>query len=189
MAERTGESPLNDGGTAPPAAVGSGWAALVAMLMLAATTLAAILGGWGRRKPDLRKQDPEAQDSQKRKRDCDCDGCDGCDGCSFDPCYVYAFPRHDRPSAPPVGLPTLMPVRATPTAPARFVARMIRAYQRRISPRLAIRCRHTPTCSEYGLRAIERYGLAVGARLAYARVRRCNRGTPYGTVDPVPAAV
>ncbi|MGH3646684.1 MAG: membrane protein insertion efficiency factor YidD [Micromonosporaceae bacterium] len=88
-------------------------------------------------------------------------------------------------------LPTLVTTqatltRATPTPAARAGVAAIRAYQRWVSPRLAVRCRYTPTCSQYGLQAIQRYGLGLGARLAYARVRRCTHRVPYGTPDPVP---
>ncbi|BCJ28072.1 membrane protein insertion efficiency factor YidD [Actinocatenispora sera] len=62
----------------------------------------------------------------------------------------------------------------------------IRAYQR-ISPGLPTRCRYTPTCSRYGLAAIERYGLVAGARLAVLRIHRCTADVVPGTADPLPA--
>ena len=48
-----------------------------------------------------------------------------------------------------------------------------------------VRCRFTPTCSEYGREAIARYGLPRGGVMAAARILRCN---PFskGGVDPVP---
>ncbi|MGH3715253.1 MAG: membrane protein insertion efficiency factor YidD, partial [Micromonosporaceae bacterium] len=83
-------------------------------------------------------------------------------------------------------LPAMMAVRARPTVPARLGVLAIRGYQRWLSPRLAVHCRYTPTCSQYGLLAIQRYGLAAGARLAYARIHRCTHRVPYGTPDPLP---
>jgi putative membrane protein insertion efficiency factor len=70
--------------------------------------------------------------------------------------------------------------------PARAGIAAIRAYQR-ISPRLPTRCRYTPTCSRYGLAAIERYGLLTGARLAVLRIHRCTADVGPGTADPLPA--
>jgi hypothetical protein len=67
----------------------------------------------------------------------------------------------------------------------RIVLAAIRGY-RRVSPRLPTRCRYTPTCSAYGLEAVERYGTRVGLKLTVARLWRCRPGVAYGTVDPVP---
>ncbi|WP_428962330.1 membrane protein insertion efficiency factor YidD [Micromonospora fluostatini] len=61
----------------------------------------------------------------------------------------------------------------------------IRGYRRWLSPRMPCQCRFTPTCGAYGLTAVERYGLAVGGRLAADRVRRCRPSVPRGTQDPV----
>jgi putative membrane protein insertion efficiency factor len=58
-------------------------------------------------------------------------------------------------------------------------------YRRWLSHRWPGQCRFTPTCSSYGLTAVERYGLAVGGRMAAARLRRCRPGVPGGTHDPV----
>ena len=62
----------------------------------------------------------------------------------------------------------------------------IRGYQRWLSPHLPTRCRQVPSCSNYGLEAVRRYGLVVGSRLTAARIRRCNPSTPRGTHDLVP---
>jgi putative membrane protein insertion efficiency factor len=67
----------------------------------------------------------------------------------------------------------------------RAVLAAIRGY-RRVSPRLPTRCRYTPTCSAYGLQAVERYGTRAGLRLTMSRLRRCRPGVAYGTADPVP---
>lgn len=62
----------------------------------------------------------------------------------------------------------------------------IRGYRRRLSHRWPGQCRYAPTCSAYGLAAVDRYGLAVGGRLAAARLRRCRPQVPRGTADPLP---
>ncbi len=63
---------------------------------------------------------------------------------------------------------------------------LIRFYRREISPRKRRPCcRYIPTCSEYAVTAIERYGPWKGGRMALWRVLRCN---PFskGGYDPVP---
>lgn len=72
------------------------------------------------------------------------------------------------------------------TLPACAGVLAIRAYQRWISPRLSVRCRFTPSCSQFGLRAIQRYGLLAGSRLALGRIQRCRVTVPCGSADPVP---
>jgi len=68
-------------------------------------------------------------------------------------------------------------------------AAAIEAYRGSVSPALAktgwIRCRFTPTCSEYGLEAVRRHGFLPGVALAGWRVLRCNP-LSKGGVDPVP---
>ena len=61
----------------------------------------------------------------------------------------------------------------------------IKFYQRNISKGRPARCRYYPTCSEYGLQAIERYGAAKGFLLTIFRILRCNR-LFKGGYDPVP---
>ena len=62
---------------------------------------------------------------------------------------------------------------------------LIRLYQRWLSSRTAPCCRFTPTCSNYAIEAIGRYGVVVGGALALWRILRCN---PFhkGGYDPVP---
>ncbi|GBD04478.1 Putative membrane protein insertion efficiency factor [bacterium HR20] len=62
---------------------------------------------------------------------------------------------------------------------------IIRAYQRWISPLLGAQCRFYPTCSQYAIEAIERYGAVKGALLAVRRIARCHPWHPGG-FDPVP---
>jgi uncharacterized protein len=61
----------------------------------------------------------------------------------------------------------------------------IRFYQRGISPFLPPACRFHPTCSQYALEAVERYGPVRGGWLAARRLGRCH---PFGGsgYDPVP---
>jgi len=47
-------------------------------------------------------------------------------------------------------------------------------------------CKYTPTCSEYGYEAIERFGILKGNALAIKRILRCNPWSEPGQYDPVP---
>ena len=62
---------------------------------------------------------------------------------------------------------------------------VVKFYQLCISPFTPPSCRFTPTCSQYAIEAIEKYGAWKGARLAIWRILRCN---PFcrGGYDPVP---
>ncbi|HVW18162.1 MAG TPA: membrane protein insertion efficiency factor YidD [Solirubrobacteraceae bacterium] len=62
----------------------------------------------------------------------------------------------------------------------------IRVYQRLISPALPRRCKYYPTCSQYAVQAIGRYGILRGALLAGWRLLRCNPWS-HGGYDPVEA--
>ena len=59
----------------------------------------------------------------------------------------------------------------------------IRGYQRWVSPFLGVQCRFKPTCSTYGLRAIQKHGLVIGSAKTTWRIARCNPFTTKGTVD------
>jgi putative membrane protein insertion efficiency factor len=61
----------------------------------------------------------------------------------------------------------------------------IELYQKYVSPMKRTRCPYIPTCSNYGLEAIKKYGVWKGSLLAIWRVLRCN---PFskGGYDPVP---
>ncbi len=63
---------------------------------------------------------------------------------------------------------------------------LIRFYQTSISPWFPARCRFTPTCSQYALEAIEKYGAAKGGWLAFKRLLRCNPFNKGDCYDPVP---
>ncbi len=62
---------------------------------------------------------------------------------------------------------------------------LIRFYRKHISPATPPSCRYTPTCSQYALEAVEKYGAWRGGRMALARLLRCH---PFhkGGYDPVP---
>lgn len=62
---------------------------------------------------------------------------------------------------------------------------LIKIYQMYISPRTPGVCRFTPTCSQYAIEAVEKYGFFKGGWLAIKRVSRCHPGCPGG-YDPVP---
>ena len=62
---------------------------------------------------------------------------------------------------------------------------LIRVYQLTISPILPASCRYTPTCSQYSLEAIKKYGPFKGGYLAFRRILRCNPWGGHGH-DPVP---
>jgi putative membrane protein insertion efficiency factor len=72
------------------------------------------------------------------------------------------------------------------TWPARIILGLIRFYQRAISPRLPPACRYTPSCSAYGVEAVERFGAVRGSWLTVRRLLRCH---PFGGqgYDPVPS--
>ncbi len=62
---------------------------------------------------------------------------------------------------------------------------LIRLYQIGLSPWLVPSCRFTPSCSEYALEAVTRYGAWRGSILAARRLLRCHPLHPGG-YDPVP---
>ena len=61
---------------------------------------------------------------------------------------------------------------------------MIKGYRLFISPLKPPTCRFVPTCSEYALQAIERYGIFRGGIMAVRRILRCHPFHPGG-YDPV----
>nr|WP_197714769.1 membrane protein insertion efficiency factor YidD [Maliibacterium massiliense] len=62
---------------------------------------------------------------------------------------------------------------------------MLRFYRRRISPAMGPHCRFTPTCSEYAMQALEKYGAGKGSYLALRRILKCHPFHPGG-YDPLP---
>lgn len=65
-----------------------------------------------------------------------------------------------------------------------FLIRLIKFYQKYISGLKSTKCPYIPTCSQYGLEAIEKYGAFKGSLLAAWRILRCN---PFskGGYDPL----
>lgn len=69
--------------------------------------------------------------------------------------------------------------------PKRALLWLVRFYRGAISPAHPPCCRYIPTCSQYALEAIEKYGAIKGGYLALRRVLRCNP-LHKGGYDPVP---
>ncbi len=61
----------------------------------------------------------------------------------------------------------------------------LRFYKAAVSPMLPPACRYTPTCSEYAMEAVERYGVIRGGWLATRRLFSCHPWS-RGGYDPVP---
>lgn len=69
----------------------------------------------------------------------------------------------------------------------KFLIFMIRLYQKYLSKELSLysKCRYTPSCSNYAIEAIEKYGAIKGFFMAVWRILRCNPWSKGG-YDPVP---
>ncbi len=61
----------------------------------------------------------------------------------------------------------------------------VRGYQLVISPYFPTSCRYSPSCSEYAIQAIEKYGAAKGAVLTSHRIMRCHPWGGHGYDPPV----
>ena len=66
-----------------------------------------------------------------------------------------------------------------------FFLLVIRGYQLLLSPILGASCRYTPTCSQFGIEAIQKYGPFKGGWLTLKRIASCNPWGGHGH-DPVP---
>ncbi len=62
---------------------------------------------------------------------------------------------------------------------------IIKAYKTLLSPVLPPSCRYLPTCSDYGVQAIQKHGPFKGGWLALKRISRCHPWGGHG-YDPVP---
>src|SRR5260370_38359459 len=64
---------------------------------------------------------------------------------------------------------------------------ILRTYKRWLSPMFPPSCRYVPTCSEYAMEAVEKFGALRGGWMAMGRLLRCH---PFvkGRYDPVPEA-
>ncbi|GAB3333927.1 membrane protein insertion efficiency factor YidD [Marilutibacter aestuarii] len=89
------------------------------------------------------------------------------------PCHGYCGNRDTR-GFPPQG-----------SVIDRLLIALLRLYKRWISPLLGPRCRFYPSCSEYAMEAIGRFGALRGSWLAARRLARCHPLHPGGH-DPVP---
>ena len=70
---------------------------------------------------------------------------------------------------------------------SKFFIKIIKIYKKYISPifsSMGVSCKYKPTCSEYMIQAIEKYGCIKGIWLGMKRILRCN---PFskGGYDPV----
>ena len=70
----------------------------------------------------------------------------------------------------------------------RLLTALIRFYRRNLSPLRPPCCRFIPTCSEYALEAVEKYGALQGGWLALRRISRCHPFHRQKSIeyDPVP---
>jgi putative membrane protein insertion efficiency factor len=50
-----------------------------------------------------------------------------------------------------------------------------------------VQCRYKPTCSEYSIEAVQRFGIRRGIVMTEKRINSCQATVPFGTYDPVPA--
>ncbi|GIJ19789.1 membrane protein insertion efficiency factor YidD [Micromonospora lutea] len=107
-----------------------------------------------------------AKSRRKKRGSCRDAGCDGLSACD---CSLFT---------------TLLLAGATlaQVVPPRLADSAGRAailgYRRWLSPRWPGQCRYVPTCSTYGLAAVEQHGLAVGGRIAAARISSCTADLP-----------
>ncbi|WP_210479997.1 membrane protein insertion efficiency factor YidD [Naasia sp. SYSU D00948] len=69
--------------------------------------------------------------------------------------------------------------------PRNAVVALLIAYRAVISPLYGEVCRYYPSCSRYGLEAVQEHGVVVGAAMTAARILRCNPWSKGG-VDDVP---
>lgn len=67
----------------------------------------------------------------------------------------------------------------------KFLVFLVRCYCKYLSPLKRPCCRFYPTCSQYALEALEKYGALKGSWLALRRILKCH---PWheGGIDPVP---
>ena len=63
---------------------------------------------------------------------------------------------------------------------------LIKFYRKFISPFIPNRCRYVPSCSQYALTSLQRFGLIKGGWLAIKRICRCHPFSNHDFYDPVP---
>ncbi|MEI3336444.1 MAG: membrane protein insertion efficiency factor YidD [Clostridium sp.] len=66
----------------------------------------------------------------------------------------------------------------------KIILYLIKMYRTKISPMYPPRCKYIPTCSQYAVEAIEKYGVIKGGLMSIWRILRCN---PFskGGFDPI----
>jgi len=67
-----------------------------------------------------------------------------------------------------------------------ILIKIVQFYRYIISPMLPSRCRFMPTCSEYALEALQKYGALKGGWLALKRILRCHPFSSCHGYDPLP---
>ena len=70
----------------------------------------------------------------------------------------------------------------------RILILLVKGYRKFISPLFPPSCRFRPTCSQYTLEAIEKFGALQGSWLGLKRILRCHPFHPGG-YDPVPPVI
>jgi len=79
-------------------------------------------------------------------------------------------------------------IHGAPLNPAKSIVLLgLRGYKRFVSPLLGTHCRFHPSCSNYAMTAVDRFGVLRGGWLAARRIGRCHPLNPGG-YDPVPEA-
>lgn len=68
----------------------------------------------------------------------------------------------------------------------KVLVKSIQGYQKYISPLTPPSCRFTPTCSHYGIEAIETHGAMKGTALTIKRISKCHPFHKGEYYDPVP---
>ena len=71
-------------------------------------------------------------------------------------------------------------------APAGILILLVRIYQGTLSPYLGRQCRFVPTCSNYFIEAVTKYGAVKGTLLGLRRISRCHPFSRKSGYDPVP---
>ncbi len=61
---------------------------------------------------------------------------------------------------------------------------LVRVYQKLLSPMIGSHCRFHPTCSEYFILAVRKYGVILGSWKGIRRISRCHRWHPGGDDPP-----
>jgi len=67
-----------------------------------------------------------------------------------------------------------------------LLIKLVQCYRYLISPMLPARCRFMPTCSEYAIEALQKYGALKGGWLTLKRILRCHPFSSCHGYDPLP---